>query len=92
MLSQSFPVMTESATLLETAISCGAALVSQRQPSWAQVAVQHHSRALRGLAKDLQETSQLATESTLATIMLLHLFEVCYIERIRFPFSDFELL
>lgn len=60
-------------------VSCSSIFLSRKQATWQQVAVRHHCEALRGLALEMSDgnLSEIAVaESSLAVIMMLHLFEV----------------
>ncbi|KAJ9640134.1 hypothetical protein H2204_003359 [Knufia peltigerae] len=77
-ISLTIPLAARSPAIFHSMVSCSSIFLSRKQATWQQVAVRHHCEALRGLALEMSDgnLSEIAVaESSLAVIMMLHLFE-----------------
>lgn len=57
-------------------LSCGTAFLAARRPGGLQRALIHYQHAVRDLANALSGTGMSSPEWKLATVLLLHTFEV----------------
>lgn len=76
MLAQGFEALANSRSMLHAWIACSAIIISQLQPSWRIHALQQHSDALKQLRLSTRSEESLTQDSNIATLLLLHVFEV----------------
>lgn len=78
-ISLTIPLIAQSPAVFHSMVACSSIFLSQNQPAWQQVAIRHHCEALRSLALEMSDGSlseSASVASSMAVIMMLHLFEV----------------
>jgi hypothetical protein len=88
MLAQGFEALASSCSMLHAWLACSAIIISQLQPSWRIHALQKHSDALKHLRLNTRSEGSLTQDSNIATVLLLHVFEVST----RLPWDLVELI
>jgi Fungal specific transcription factor domain len=76
-LTHSIPCALDSPPLLHSYLACGAALLSKPGSVWAQVAINHYTKAVnlvRDALRDYKHHER--NEWLLGTVNALHIFEV----------------
>lgn len=70
------PTLSESPSYMHAWLALGAILLTQRVPDghWAQIALQCHTKAIRGLCRHIC-SSDIPDEWAACTVVLLHIFE-----------------
>lgn len=84
-VSLTIPLITRSPAVFHAMVSCSAIFLSQKQPSWQSVAIRHHCKTLRHLTRETKERNlddPAVAASTLAVVMMLHLFQVSHSVRV----------
>lgn len=76
------PLCLQNSSLMHAWLSCGTAFVTRAQPGGIQKALVHYQQAVKGLATALSVTGLTSPEWKVATVLLLHTFEVSH-----FPLS-----
>ncbi|RSL82307.1 hypothetical protein CEP51_005237 [Fusarium floridanum] len=74
LLTQGFPWLSRSPSMLHAWLSCSAMLISQFQTSWRAHALRQYTKAIRELRRSIEYGVTVADESTFATILILHVF------------------
>ncbi|KEF52192.1 uncharacterized protein A1O9_11819 [Exophiala aquamarina CBS 119918] len=77
-ISLTIPLIAQSPAIFHSMVSCSAIFLSQKQPSWRQVAIRHHCEALRNLALEMSDgrlSEPSVAVSSMAVILMIHLFE-----------------
>jgi hypothetical protein len=78
-VSLTIPLIAQSPAVFHSMVSCSSIYLAQQQPAWHQVAIRHHCEALRFLALEISDgilSESAVVASSMAVIMMLHLFEV----------------
>ncbi|UPK97168.1 hypothetical protein LCI18_008103 [Fusarium solani-melongenae] len=88
LLTQGFPWLSRSPSMLHAWLSCSAMLIAQFQTSWRAHALRQYTQAIRELRRSIENGVSVADESTFATILILHVFGVSFLIRFGDVNSD----